>query len=859
MTPRRTAVVAALAFAVVVVAILVARPARPATNGTATSSSAGAATASPAVIASGGTPSPRASVAPSASLGPGVQGLETSGVGPLRGDWVFAIREIYVPDGVRVRVDVLAIPLAEQPAGSVRGPQVVASYLKSAGGVTLPPSEVLPRQFSPDGRRLALNSPMGIVLLELETGNARLLADGQDPVWGSGERIAFIRGDPSAPRTQTTTWIVAASGGAPREHICGAALAWTSDGSACVRGAAGGIILDDPDRPGALATGWGFRFDSFGRGEVPLGVRPQPARTSRADLTVLAVASTDLPAGPAVLAPVRPEDPHEHRIEVLSEYGGGSQTVVTSERGRFTEVRFAEPRWNPRSDQILYRIEGSRRLETRIVDANTKEDLVAKISGVARAAEWTPNGEQIVYLTDPRSPVGPASEVRVVRPVSGRDDRLLMTSGTDGTRFASIAARGYTDAARQAPADPSPTVALPSVGASGQLVSSNVARAGAVPEASTRTATALEALALELYGELAREPGDLVFSPYSIAVALAMTRAGASGETARQMDAVLHADAAGDLDTAMNALDQALARRPGSYPFGQGTVPLELATANQLWGQQGTEFGQEFLDRLAAYYGAGMRIVDYVHARDEARNRINDWVSERTRARIPELIPEGVLDETTRLVLTNAIYLKAKWAHSFSEARPAPFHRLDGTTTQAQVMRRGGYAGYARAAGYQAVQLTYVGGLSMLVIVPDSGSFASFEASLREPGRLRAVTESLVPTYVNLGLPRFEIRRAEKLRAALSRLGMPIAFTEQADFSKMSPRAPMLIQEVVHEGFIAVDEHGTEAAAATAVIGGATGGPSAWVDLTVDRPFVFLIRDDETGAILFMGRVLDPE
>lgn len=409
----------------------------------------------PAVSASAEA-SPRASppTSPPASFGAraspsaapaAIPGLETSGLGRLRGDWVFVVRETYVPEGVRVRVDVLAMPIPTPGSDAGQAPRVVASYLKSGGGVTLPPPEVLPRQFSPDGRRLALNTPMGIVLLELETGNARLLADGQDPVWGSGERIAFIRGDPSAPRTTTTTWLVATSGGPVREHPCGIAFAWTDDGSACIRGAAGGIILDDPDRPGALATGWGFRFDSFGRGEVPLGVRPQPARTSRADLTVLAVASTDLPAGPAVLAPVRPEDPHEHRIEVLSTAGGGSRMVVASERGRFAEVRFAEPRWNPRSDQILYRIEGSRRLETHIVDGNTKEDLVARISGVARAAEWTPDGERIVYLTDPRSPVGPATEVRVVRPLSGRDDRLLMISGGDGTRFASIAARGYSD------------------------------------------------------------------------------------------------------------------------------------------------------------------------------------------------------------------------------------------------------------------------------------------------------------------------------------------------------------------------------------------------------------------------------
>lgn len=368
-----------------------------------------------------------------------VQGLDTSALGVLRGDWVFAVRETYVPEGVRVRVEVLALPLGEQGSGAAQGARVVASYLKSAGGVTLPPREVLPRQFSPDGRRLALNTPMGIVLLELETGNARLLSEGQDPVWGNGERIAFIRGDPSAPRTQTTAWIVAASGGTPVQHVCGAALAWTHDGSACVRGAAGGIILDDPDRPGALGIGWSLRFESAPRDEMPLVVRPRPG------VTVLAVVSNDLPAGPAVLGPTDPSAPYEHRIEVLSTPGAGLRTVVARESGRFTEIRFAEPRWNPRADQILYRISGSRRLETHVVDIGTQEDVVARISGVARAAEWTPSGEQIVYLTHPRSATGPATEVRAVRPISGRDDRVLIGVGPDRSSFTSVATRGYGD------------------------------------------------------------------------------------------------------------------------------------------------------------------------------------------------------------------------------------------------------------------------------------------------------------------------------------------------------------------------------------------------------------------------------
>lgn len=438
MTSRQVAVLAVIGLgAALAAAILLADPARPAASPTpADRLRAATASIGPSSSPSAGIPSATAP-ARSPSAGAGVQGLETAGLGTLRGDWVFAVRETYLPETVRVRVDVLAAPLA--PSGTAPAPRTVASYVKSAGGVTLPPSEVLPRQFSPDGRRLALNTPMGIVLLELETGSARVLAEGQDPIWGYGERVAFIRGDPSAPRTQTTSWVISASGGTPVEHICGPALAWTYDGSACVRGAAGGIVLDFPGQPtGSPGTGWSIAFDPFSRGEVPLTVRPQPG------VTVLAVASTDLPRGGAAQGP-RTDGAHQHQIEVLST-SGGSQTVVASESGRFTEVRFAEPRWNPRSDQILYRIEGSRRRETHIVDATTKQDVLARISGIARAAEWTPNGEQIVYLTHPDMPVGHATEVRAVRPISGRDDRVLMRAdGAAQTTFTSLAARGYPD------------------------------------------------------------------------------------------------------------------------------------------------------------------------------------------------------------------------------------------------------------------------------------------------------------------------------------------------------------------------------------------------------------------------------
>ena len=433
---------------------------------------------------------------------------------------------------------------------------------------------------------------------------------------------------------------------------------------------------------------------------------------------------------------------------------------------------------------------------------------------------------------------------------------LLAAAFIVGACAPSPSAASPSPSAPDATTPPTPGVAT--IRATGSVVRSEAARAAADADAAKRAAKATAALGADLYAQLGREQKNMVFSPYSIAVALAMTRAGAAGPTATEMDAVLHASLIGDVDAGFNGLDRALAKRPGSYPAGgTATAPLELATADRLWGQRGFEFGVPYLDRIATSYGAGVGIVDYVNAREDARKAINAWVSDQTKARIPELVPDGVLNELTRFALVNAIYMKAQWTRPFGTARPAPFHRLDGSTTQASLMAVASYEQYRRGVGYQAVGITYLGGLSMVVIVPDQGEYQAFEAGL-DGQRLGAVIDGLAPMYVSLQLPKFQFRTAASLKGPLSRLGMPTAFSDRADFSVISPREPLVLQEALHQAFISVDEKGTEAAAATGFFGGATGGPSQIVELTVDRPFLFLVRDDETGAILFMGRVLDP-
>lgn len=393
--------------------------------------------------------------------------------------------------------------------------------------------------------------------------------------------------------------------------------------------------------------------------------------------------------------------------------------------------------------------------------------------------------------------------------------------------------------------------------AAAQEVRSDAPRASADPAAAQDIRAALDAFSADLYKILAREQGNVILSPFSVEVALAMTRAGAVGETAVQMDKVIHAALSKDLNAGFNALDQALAKRPGKYKVGDQTLELELGTANRLWGQKDFSFEPAFLDTLAKHYGAGMQIVDYKTAHEGARRTINDWVASRTKDRIKDLIPQGVLDALTRLVLTNAIYLKAAWLHPFNDAVPGTFRRADGSGVQARLMSLSEALTYRAGEGYQAVRLPYVGGVSMVVIVPDAGKLDLLERSL-DGATLRRIANGLSDAQVTLTMPKFSFRSNALLKDALGELGMEVAFSGRADFSGMTKQEPLAIADVIHQAFIAVDEKGTEAAAATAVVMRATSAPQRQVELKIDRPFLFLIQDDDTGAILFMGRLLDP-
>lgn len=354
--------------------------------------------------------------------------------------------------------------------------------------------------------------------------------------------------------------------------------------------------------------------------------------------------------------------------------------------------------------------------------------------------------------------------------------------------------------------------------------------------------------------------GNSALAPWSIATALAMTRVGARVATASEMDEVLHVADRATFDQAMNALDQALRARNRTMPMGSDEpLVIDLAAANRLFAQVDLNLDAGFLDTLAARYGAAVGKVDYKAATEAARRAINSWVAAETRDRIPELIPDGVLDVMTRLVLVNAVYLRADWAIPFARqaTSDATFHATSGDVI-VPFMRGTETWGWSEGDGWKAVELPYIDGeLAMTLVVPDVGKFDQV-ASAFDHAMLDRIAAAK-PARVRLSLPKFDIASAAMLREQLIALGMPTAFSDSADFSGITPDEPLQIAEVVHQANVTVDEKGTVAAAATAVVARATsatvGEPK---QLDIDRPFLFLVRDRPTDALLFAGQVTDP-
>lgn len=369
--------------------------------------------------------------------------------------------------------------------------------------------------------------------------------------------------------------------------------------------------------------------------------------------------------------------------------------------------------------------------------------------------------------------------------------------------------------------------------------------------------------AFDLYSRL-QDKQNLVFSPLSASVALAMVYAGAKGETATQMAAALHFELPqAALHPAFDRLELELASRShaGHEAGDPGSVDLKLV--NALWAQQGLSIVPSFLDTLAVDYGAGVDELDFAGNPDGAVNVINQWASDQTAGKITGLLRQGDITPRTKMVLADALYFKANWASTFDDSATAPatFHTLASGDVSVPTMHQTASFGYAEGNGYQVLDLPYDGGaLSMRIVLPAAGRFAEIRGSL-SLAWMQSVDQSIGWPSVVVSLPKFKFDWGTKsLAPALEALGMTDAFTPSADFTGMVKEPRLHIDGVLQKAYIGVDESGTEAAAVTVVAmvpGADAGGPIPHKQFDVDRPFIFFIRD-QNGTLLFVGQVTDP-
>jgi serpin B len=358
--------------------------------------------------------------------------------------------------------------------------------------------------------------------------------------------------------------------------------------------------------------------------------------------------------------------------------------------------------------------------------------------------------------------------------------------------------------------------------------------------------------AFNLYQRVKGQDGNLIFSPYSISQALGMLYLGAGGTTQQQIAETLALPAPEDIDfielgSIMNA--------PPAYE----EVLFQLNVANSLWAQQGYALHPDYVNSLSEYYGVQLEQVDF-SAPDQAAQVINDWVSQQTQDKIQNLVDPSSLDPLTRLILVNAIYLNAGWALMFDEngTEDAPFTLLDGTQVTVPTMHQDNQHTYVGTETYQVVQLDYQQpNFGMIVILPDQGQFEAVEAMLSNEFYETLLTQLFMSYNLKVALPRFKIDSSFDLAETLGQMGMPAAFSPEADFSGIADDS-LFVNGVIHQAFISVDEKGTEAAAATEIGMGGGGPPNEPIIFNANRPFIYIIYEQSSSAILFIGRVLDP-
>jgi len=372
---------------------------------------------------------------------------------------------------------------------------------------------------------------------------------------------------------------------------------------------------------------------------------------------------------------------------------------------------------------------------------------------------------------------------------------------------------------------------------------------------------AVNAFAFDLYAQLAAEKGNLFYSPQSISAALTMTWAGARGETAAQMARTLRMPA--ERLAMPGAIHAANAKLLAGLAGTREKQGYELSVANALWGEKGYPWLPDFPAVLKTNYNAGLEEVSFAADAEGARKTINAWAEKQTRGKIKDLIPPGVLDSLTRLVLTNAIYFKGDWASPFKKdaTKDADFFAAGGQKVAAPMMNRTGHFGYLDGGELQALEMPYKGdALSMVVLLPKAkDGLPALEKKLSAENAAAWIAK-LQKRQVQVALPRFTTTAQFMLNKTLSAMGMADAFDAgKADFSGMDGQKDLSISAVIHKAFVDVNEEGTEAAAATGVVMTLMAMPAPPVEFRADHPFVFLIRDTRSGCILFVGRVANPK
>lgn len=415
----------------------------------------------------------------------------------------------------------------------------------------------------------------------------------------------------------------------------------------------------------------------------------------------------------------------------------------------------------------------------------------------------------------------------------------------------------------------------PGLVAVGELRSQLARSTAPAPEDDVAAVVAADTdLALGLYERFATgNDQNLVFSPYSIALALAMLEPGSAGASRQELHDVLGIDID---DASYHAARNALARQLAAAAEGRdvdgdgepdedGAIRLDIA--NGAFTQAGLPVEPAYLDRLATDYDAGLQTLDFFRAPEPSRVTINDWVAERTDQRILDLLAEGTITPDTRVVLANAVFMEAAWVKPFDATltRIRPFTRLEGSAVDVDMMHAEVRTAYAEGDGWQAVRLPYQGGASMTVIVPEAGRMAQVESRLTgglldqlPAGPTVGGSSAWSDRLVDLALPTFSFGARPALTPALRSLGLDsVLDPRRADLSGITTADQLFLAEAVHQANVEVDEEGTTASAATALLVEVVSAPQL-ASLTVDRPFIVVIRHDATGAVLFLGRVTDP-